>query len=55
MRFVNKDGVLGFNVYANPELRATHGSGSDMLVGMLKRLRQDGVDIYGIRGARLQG
>lgn len=50
---MNKDGIMGFNVFANPELRATHGSGSDVFVGMLKRLRQEG-GIQGVRGARLQ-
>ncbi|RZL02851.1 MAG: RHS repeat protein [Rubrivivax sp.] len=53
--FVDKDGVLGFNVFANPELRATHGSGSDMFTGMIKRLSDDGVDIREIRGAWERG
>jgi hypothetical protein len=42
--FVNKDGVLGFDIFANPELRATHGSGQDMFKSMMLRLEQDGVE-----------
>jgi hypothetical protein len=52
--FVNKDGVLGFNIFANPELRATHGSGQDMFKSMMLRLEQDGIQVNKINGNWIQ-
>ena len=53
--FVDKEGILGVDVYANPALRAQYGSGTDMYNSMMTRLRQEGVDVAGIRGAWLKG
>lgn len=53
--FVDKDGVLGVDVYASVELRAKYGSGSDMYSSMMTRLQQENVNITGIRGAWLKG
>jgi hypothetical protein len=48
--FVDQDGVLGFDIFANPELRATHGSGQDMFNSMMKRLSQEGIEVNKING-----
>jgi hypothetical protein len=53
--FVDKNGVLGVDVYANPALRAQYGSGTDMFNSMMTRLRAEGVEVNGVRGAWLQG
>ena len=53
--FVDKNGTLGFNVYANPELRATHGSGTDMFNGLWSRVQQEGIQVNGIQGSWIKG
>jgi len=53
--FVDKDGILGVDVFASAELRAQYGSGRDMYNSMMTRLQQENVDITGIRGAWLKG
>jgi hypothetical protein len=53
--FVDKDGILGVDVFASAERRAQYGSGRDMYNSMMTRLRQENVDITGIRGAWLKG
>jgi RHS repeat-associated protein len=53
--FVDRNGVLGFDVFANPELRETYGSGQDMFSGLWARIRQENVEVAGIRGAWMKG
>jgi hypothetical protein len=53
--FVNEEGVLGFDIFANPDLRATHGSGQDMFNSMMKRLSQEGIEVNKINGNWLSG
>ena len=53
--FVDKNGILGFDVFADPALRTTHGSGSDLFNSLLKRVSLENVNINGIRGAWIKG
>jgi hypothetical protein len=51
---VDKDGVLGFDIRAQGDV-ATLGSGKDMFISAMNRLRQDGVTVNKIRGYWIEG
>jgi hypothetical protein len=53
--FVDKQGILGIDVFANPSLRASRGSGTDMFNSLISRTTREGVELQGIRGAWISG
>lgn len=50
-----KDGILSDYIWADPNLRATHGGGRDMLLSLMRRLEKDGVQVRGVQQEWLRG
>lgn len=47
---VDKSGVLGLDIYADPDLRYVYGSGQDMFNSLMKRLEIENIKVNKING-----